>query len=443
MQTILVAGAGKSSIYLIEYLLENASRNKWKLIVADGDAKAISKWANRHSLLEVVVVDITRKQDREALVKRADLVISLMPPQLHILLAKDCLSHKKNLITSSYASAEMKAMDAAVKEAGLMFMCEMGLDPGIDHMSAAKIIHSVHKVAGRVTAFRSYCGGLVAPESDDNPWHYKFSWNPRNVVNAGRDGAKYIHNGKTVEIPYEKMFEQNKKIKIPGLNALAFYPNRDSANYLDIFDVADIRTFMRATLRYPAFSRGWDAIVKLGLTAIDDSHDTNNLTFSTWLKQKTGCKPKGNLKQHVAEKLQLEAEGKEIGMLDWLGLFSNEKVQNQGNCPSADILLALLSEKWKMGYADKDMVVMHHEIEYEHKGKEIALKSSLVVTGEGGERTAMARTVGMPMAILAELLLTKKLKPPIGVVIPVMPSVYKPVLRELEYAGIGFSDVVE
>jgi len=443
MQTILVAGAGKSSIYLIEYLQENASRNKWKVIVADGDAKAISKWTDRHSLIEPVVIDITNNAEREALVKKADLVLSLMPPQLHILLAQDCLRHKKNLITSSYASEEMKAMDKDVKEAGLMFMCEMGLDPGIDHMTAAKIIHSIHKVAGRITAFRSYCGGLVAPESDDNPWHYKFSWNPKNVVTAGMGGAKYLHNGKHVEIPYEKMFEQNKKIKIPGLNALAYYPNRDSLKYLETYGVEDIRTFVRATLRYPSFSRGWDAIVKLGLTSQEDSIETNKLTYATWLRTKTNCKPKADLSQHVADLLQLEKSGKEIAMLEWLGLFSGEAVNGAATMSSADILLGLLSQKWQMGPKDKDMVVMHHEIEYEHKGKDITLKSSMVILGEGGDHTAMARTVGMPMAILANLVLTKKVKPPVGVVIPVMQSVYKPVLRELEYAGIAFTDEVE
>jgi saccharopine dehydrogenase-like NADP-dependent oxidoreductase len=443
MQTILVAGAGKSSIYLIEYLLENASRNKWKLIVADGDAKVLDKWTGRHSLLETVVIDITRTADREALVKKADMVLSLLPPQLHILLAQDCLRNKKNLITSSYASAEMKAMDADVREAGLMFMCEMGLDPGIDHMTAAKIIHSIHKVAGRITAFRSYCGGLVAPESDDNPWHYKFSWNPRNVVTAGMGGARYLHNGKVTEIPYEKMFEQNKKIKIPGLNALAYYPNRDSISYLQTYGVEDIRTFVRATLRYPAFSRGWDAIVKLGLTAQDDSIDTTKLTYAAWLKAKSNCKAKTELESFVAEKLGLDAGGKEMNMLQWLGLFSNDLIPNTGTVSSADILLGLLSQKWQMGPKDKDMVVMHHEIEYEHKGKEITLKSSMVITGEGGDHTAMARTVGMPMAILAGLVLTKKVKPPLGVVIPVMQSVYKPVLRELEHAGISFTDEVE
>ncbi len=442
MQTILVAGAGKSSTYLIEYLLENASRNKWNVIVADGDAAAIAKKVNKHPFAEAAVFDINNKAQREALVKRADIVLSLMPPHLHILLAHECLEHKKNLITSSYISDEMRSMDAAVKEAGLMFMCEMGLDPGIDHMTASKIINSIHKVAGRIIAFRSYCGGLIAPESDSNPWHYKFSWNPKNIITAGFGGAKYLHNGKHVEVPYEKMFEHNKKIKIPGLNALAYYPNRDSLKYLDLYDVSSVKSFLRATLRYPSFSRGWDALIKLGLTNQEDKFDTAGYTYAAWLRKKTNCAADANLQQHVASVLGADTDDKVISLLEWLGIFSNINVA-AGNLSSGEILLELLQDKWSMSEEDKDMVVMHHEVEYEHKGRMITLKSSMVLKGEGGEHSAMARTVGMPMAILATLILTKKLKPPVGVLLPVMQSVYRPVLRELEYNGISFTDEVE
>jgi saccharopine dehydrogenase-like NADP-dependent oxidoreductase len=274
MQTILVAGAGKSSIYLIHYLLEYAPRYKWKVIVADGDVNAIAEKVNGSPHAEIAAIDITNATEREPLVKRADIVLSLMPPHLHIHLAKDCLKYKKNMITSSYISEEMKAMDKEVKEAGLMFMCEMGLDPGIDHMTANKIIHSIHRVAGSITSFKSYCGGLIAPESDNNPWHYKFSWNPKNIVTAGFGGAKYLQNGKHVEVPYEKMFDHNKKIKVDDLGMLAYYPNRDSLKYLDIYDVPDIKTFMRATLRHPAFCKGWQSIIELGLTNQEDVFDT-------------------------------------------------------------------------------------------------------------------------------------------------------------------------
>lgn len=441
MQTILIAGAGKSSVYLINYLLTHAPRNKWKVIIADGDANAIAEKINGNSYAEAAVIDITNNAEREPLVKRADIVVSLMPPHLHIHLAKDCLKYKKNLITSSYISDEMKAMDKAVKEAGLMFMCEMGLDPGIDHMTANKIIHSIHRVAGSITSFKSYCGGLIAPESDNNPWHYKFSWNPKNIITAGFGGAKYLHNGKHVEVPYEKMFEHNKKIKVDDLGMLAYYPNRDSLRYMDIYEVPDIKTFMRATLRYPAFCKGWQALITLGLTNQDDVFDTHGFTYASWLKNKTGYTNTGSLQQHVAKKLDVNDNDKVIPMLQWLGLF-DERPLKPAKHSSGDVLLELLLDKWKMASTEKDMVVMQHEIEYLHKGHKITLISSMVLKGENRELSAMAKTVGLPIGILARLVLNKKIVPPTGVLMPTMSSVYRPVLTELAHHGIVFKEEV-
>jgi saccharopine dehydrogenase-like NADP-dependent oxidoreductase len=443
MQTILVVGAGKSSIFLIEYLLDNASRNKWCVIVADGDAAAIAGKIRNHPNAEAAVIDITKTSDREALVKRADIVLSLMPPHLHILLAEDCLKYKKHLITSSYISEEMQALNEKAKEAGVMFMCEMGLDPGIDHMIASKIINSVFKVAGRISSFKSYCGGLVAPESDNNPWHYKFSWNPRNVVTAGKGGAKFLLNGKVQEVPYEKVFESNKKIKIPNLNALAYYPNRDSMKYLDIYGIQEeTKTFIRATLRYPVFCKGWDALIKLGFTVQDDPIDTTAVTYANWIKKKTGYTDTSiSVQQHVANILGISATDQVMTLIEWLGVF-DEVTLPVGKYSSAEILEELLQRKWKMTPNDKDMVVMHHEIEYEHRGNMLNLVSTMVLTGEIGERTAMARCVGLPIGLLTLLILTKKVKPPVGVVLPTMQAVYKPVLRELERFGIVFRDEI-
>lgn len=441
MQTILIAGAGKSSVYLIHYLLSHASRNKWKVIVADGDANAIAEKISGSAYGEAAVIDITNAAEREPLVKRADIVVSLMPPHLHIHLAKDCLKHKKNLITSSYISDEMKAMDKDVKAAGLMFMCEMGLDPGIDHMTANKIIHSIHRVAGSITSFKSYCGGLIAPESDNNPWHYKFSWNPKNIVTAGMGGARYLSHGKHVDVPYEKMFENNKKIKVEEIGQLAYYPNRDSLRYLDIYDVPDIKTFMRATLRYPAFCKGWQALVLLGLTSQDDTFENKGHTYHSWLKQKSGYASTGTVQHYIAKKLELADSDKVIAMLQWLGLFDETPLKPGKRC-SGDILLEVLLDKWKMASAEKDMVVMQHEIEYLHKGKKITLISSMVIKGENREMSAMAKTVGLPIGILARLVLNKKIVPPIGVLMPTMASVYRPVLTELAHYDIVFKEEV-
>jgi saccharopine dehydrogenase-like NADP-dependent oxidoreductase len=441
MKTILVAGAGKSSNYLIQYLLAHAGRKKWKVIVADGDAKAIEDKISNNIHGKAAVIDISNPKEREPLVMQADIVVSLMPAHLHIHLAKDCLKHKKNLITSSYISEEMQAMDREVKEAGLMFMCEMGLDPGIDHMTANHIIHGIQRVSGIISSFKSYCGGLVAPENDDNPWHYKFSWNPRNVVTAGYGGAKYLLNGKEVELPYEQMFEDNKKIKVDELGFLAYYPNRDSLRYLSLYDVPDIKTFMRATLRHPKFCKGWDAIIKLGLTADNDVINSKGLTYADWLQQKSGL-DKTDLFAQVCRKLELGETEKVSQMLKWLGLFDQKPV-TEGAKSSADILLGLLLQKWPLNPEDSDMVVMQHEVEYTHKDMKTKLTSTMVIKGESQENSAMAKTVGLPMAILAKLVLENKIVPPKGVLIPGMPSVYRPILNELRSHGIVFNDVVE
>lgn len=442
MQTILVAGAGKTSIYLIEYLLGNAQKNKWKVIVADGNATAIESRIKNHPSAVAAVIDITNEKERASLVQQADIVLSLMPPHLHILLAGDCLKYKKNLITSSYISDEMKAMNDAVADAGLMFMCEMGLDPGIDHMTASKIINSIHKVAGRITSFKSYCGGLVVPESDDNPWRYKFSWNPRNIITAGSAGAKYLQNGKQVSVPYLRIFDNNKKIKIPGLNAMAYYPNRDSLKYPSLYNVEDVKTFIRATLRYPVFCKGWQALILLGLTSQSDNIDTIGMTRASWVMRKTKCPDNTPLKKHIAKRLGVMTDDTVMEMLEWTGLFESTPLP-EGKYSSADLLLNILLPKWEMTPEDKDMVVMQHEIEYEHKGKFITLISSMVLMGEGGERTAMAKTVGLPMGILAGQILSGKITPPQGVVLPTMQAVYRPVLKELENFGVVFREEVE
>ncbi|HRO43954.1 MAG TPA: saccharopine dehydrogenase C-terminal domain-containing protein [Flavipsychrobacter sp.] len=440
MQTILVAGAGKSSTYLIHYLLSHAARYNWRVVVADGSAEAIAEKTKGSPYAVAAAIDITSGAERRRLVKEADMVVSLMPPHLHVLLAKDCLDEGKHLITSSYASPEMKEMDEAARRADLMFMCEMGLDPGIDHMTASHIVHSIGRVASSITSFRSYCGGLIAPESDDNPWHYKFSWNPKNIVTAGVDGAKYLENGRHVEVRYEELFANNKKIQVDGLGELAYYANRDSLRYLDIYDVPEIETFLRATLRHPDFCKGWNALVQLGLTNEQDNIGDSK-TVAEWLSRKAGYENNGSLKEHVANKLGTGAKDKVIRMLEWLGLFEEERIANQPQS-SASLLLGLLSAKWEMKPTDKDMVVMQHEVEYLHRNRKINLTSTMVLKGDNREYSAMAKTVGLPMGVLARMVMNKKITLPKGVLIPNMPAVYKPVMTELHHHGINFAEKV-
>lgn len=442
MSKILVAGAGKSSTYLIHYLLSHASRNKWHITVADGNADAIAEKIKGNPNATMAILDITNDAERQKLVQEADLVVSLMPPHLHIYLAKDCLQYKKNLITSSYISPEMKEMHQAVKDAGLMFMCEMGLDPGIDHMTANQIIHSIQRVAAEITSFKSYCGGLVAPENDDNPWHYKFSWNPKNIITAGLGGAKYLLQGKIVEVPYEDIFENNKKIKVNGLGSLAYYPNRDSLRYLDLYDIPEIKTFIRATLRYPDFCKGWQAIIALGLTDEKDTFNTAGYTFCKWMKEKTNYNdPKQTLSAHIAQKLNIPENDKVMSMMAWMGLFGDTPLK-AGNFSSADILLDLLQQKWSMAPTEKDMVVMQHEVEYIHREKKTTLLSTMVIKGDDREFSAMAKTVGLPMGILAKMVMNNVIDTPKGVLIPNMASVYRPVLNELKHYGVDFTEEV-
>jgi saccharopine dehydrogenase-like NADP-dependent oxidoreductase len=333
-------------------------------------------------------------------------------------------------------------LEKEVKEAGLMFMCEMGLDPGIDHMTANKIIHSIQRVAGTLTNFKSYCGGLIAPESDDNPWHYKFTWNPKNVITAGYGGGKYLSNGRSIEVPYENMFDSPRKIKVGEHDLFAWYPNRDSFRYLELYDVPDVKTFMRATLRHSVFMKGWNALLILGLTNQNDSFEVKDMTIAGWVRQKSKCQPDSNLLKHVAKTIEVSNDDKVINMLKWLGLFE-EKPLKAGKYSSADILLSILLEKWEMKPYDKDMVIMQHEIEYIHRGEKVKVISTMNVKGENREFSAMAKTVGLPIGILAKLVLTNKIVPPVGVSIPNMPSVYRPVLIELAHYGITFTDTVE
>lgn len=444
MISILIVGAGKSSSYLIKYALQKTElkQGTWHVVIADNNEQTLKEKVVDFPKAEIAVLDINNTAQRQKLVKQADLVLSLMPPQLHILLAKDCLQFKKNLITSSYVSPEMLAMHQDVKDAGLMFMCEMGLDPGIDHMSASKIFDGVGKVASDIQSFYSYCGGLIAPVSDDNPWHYKFSWNPLNVVNAGKDGAHYLRNNEKIFLPYESLFEQNKTINCAGVGELAFYPNRDSLSYIDLYNQQNAKDFMRATLRHPSFCKGWDALIKLGLTDTTSKVSFDGLT--TWadlVAQLTGYNDSNKpLSQFAFEKINTKDE-ETRKMLEWLGIFENKQLPTDANTPGT-ALLANLVDKWKLAPEDKDMVVMQHEVTYKHRNFNNKLTSTMVVIGEDASYSAMAKTVGLPIALLADLVVSNKATYPKGVTIPTMADIYRPILTRLERYGINFTETI-
>jgi len=438
MKKILLFGAGKSSSFLIKYLIQHAAENNWVVQIVDQNTKHIQDKYGVVNHLQLFTTDVFNNAERAELIQHAELVISLLPPSLHIVVAKDCLLYAKNLITASYVSDEIKAMDAELKEKKVLFMCEMGLDPGIDHMSAMKIIDEIAKENGEIFEFKSHCGGLVAPESDTNPWHYKISWNPRNVITAGAAGAHFLFNKQEYKIDYPQIFKNNQTIQVNGIGQLAYYPNRDSLSYQALYDLKNVDTLERTTLRYPAYSAAWQYIIDMGLTNEKGKlYDTENLTFEAWLQDVLQT-------NNVAEKLNSIFGNDAVSqkLFDYLDLTSRQFINIGTQKSNADILQSVIEQKWKMQDTDKDMIVMQHEFKYRKAGKATYLKSTLIVKGEDKTYTAMAKTVGLPMAILAKLILTEKVTALYGVNIPVMQKVYAPVLQELVEQGIIFEEEI-
>ncbi|HEX3023761.1 MAG TPA: saccharopine dehydrogenase C-terminal domain-containing protein [Chitinophagaceae bacterium] len=430
MKHILLFGAGKSATVLIDYLKTIATEKNWKVTVADNDVEAAQLKVGEHELVKAVQLNITNDAERKQLIAQADIVISMMPPSLHYLVALDCIEFKKHLLTASYVDERIKNSASKIKNDGLLFLCEMGLDPGIDHMSAMQIIHRIKNDGGKIISFKSHCGGLVAPESDNNPWHYKISWNPRNVVLAGKAGAIYKEQNKTVEKKYHDLFQQCPQVKINGLGNLAYYPNRDSLSYIPLYQLEEAETFIRTTLRYPSFCDGWKYIVDLKLTDEEKKYQTNGISFHQFFKQ--------YFSEHHVQNILMEASKKEdvIIQLKYFGLFDDELI-NANECSAADVLQILLEKKLVLQKTDKDMIVMLHEFEYEVDGKQKTINSSLIVKGDDSLRTAMAKTVGLPLGIAAKLILEQKITEA-GLHIPVVPNIYEPVLNELQKFEIKF-----
>jgi saccharopine dehydrogenase-like NADP-dependent oxidoreductase len=421
LKTIVLIGAGKSATVLIDYLIAEAETNNWKFIIADADRAQILLKTDNSPFAEVLQLDVTNEEQRSALIRRAHVVISMMPPALHFLVAKDCVEYRKHLLTASYLDDKLKSLQDEISSRKLLFICEMGLDPGIDHMSAMKIIDELKAKGGKITSFKSHCGGLVAPESDDNPWHYKISWNPRNIVMAGQSGAVYKEDNEIKSIAYHNLFDSSNEIIFDGLKDLAFYPNRDSLSYIPTYKLPDTATFIRTTLRHVNFFKGWNALVRAGLTNDTNPINVEGLTFEKWSRV---IAPFANVYN--------------LGMLDWLGILDETLVPATAKT-SADILQFLVETKLKMEPVDKDMIVMLHEFEYELDGRNNCLKSCLVVKGEDSLRTAMAKTVGLPLGIAAKLILNETIKLK-GLHIPTAKEIYEPVLNELETAGIKFTE---
>lgn len=430
-------GAGKSTFVLVNYLLNISDAENLKLVIADKFIKNVSQLF-KHKNLEIVEFSIENEILKNELISKCDLVISMLPASMHLNIAETCLKLKKNLVTPSYISNEMKNLDQQAKDADLIFLNELGLDPGIDHMSAMRIIDSLKQKDYFISAFESFTGGLIAPESDNNPWHYKFTWNPRNVILAGQGGAvKFLHNGKYKYIPYHKLFDRTELINIEGYGEFEGIANRDSLKYIEIYGLKGVKTMYRGTFRRPPFSKAWHLLVQLGAT--DDSYvmeDSENMTYRDFINSFLKYRIGDSVELKLAYYLHKDVDSDAMKLLEWAGFFKKEKIGLKNATP-AQILQHRFEQKWKMEPTDKDMTVMWHLFEYEKENEKIRLESSMVVVGKDGLETAMAQTVGLPIGIAAKLILNNKIEAR-GVLIPTLSEIYNPILDELENFGVHF-----
>jgi saccharopine dehydrogenase-like NADP-dependent oxidoreductase len=437
-KTILVLGAGLSSSSLIRYLLDNSSEFNWKIKVVDRDLDLAKQKINGHENAEAVVFNAIDSAERKPEIEKSDLVISMLPARFHYDVALDCIELKTNLITPSYISEEMRSLDQKAKDAGIVIMNEIGVDPGLDHMSAMKIIHSVQNKGGKLTSFKSFCGGLIAPESDDNPWNYKFTWNPRNVVLAGQGGAaSFIQNGEYKYIPYNRLFGRLHTMSVDGFGDFVGYANRDSLSYRKTYGLDNIPTIFRGTLRRPGYCEAWNVFIELGMT--DDTYKMNirkSITPRSFLNAFLPYHPTKTVEEKLKEFLR-EDRIHLYHRFEWLGIFKDEPLIEIENPTPAQALQQILVHKLSLNDGDKDMLVMIHEFEYELNGKKYEISSHMVNIGEDQVYTSMSNTVGLPAAICAKMILNGDLQTK-GVTLPVQPEVYNPILEELESFDIRF-----
>jgi saccharopine dehydrogenase-like NADP-dependent oxidoreductase len=438
---VLILGAGRSAYSIIQYFSDHADRLQLELKVIDREAsRIISKIENFSGKAEDG--DLTDRDYRQDQVKESDLVISMLPVRFHLMIADDCVAFKKNMITASYVTPDMEALDAKAKKAGITILNEVGLDPGIDHMSAMRVIDGIREKGGEIKAFESFTGGLLAPEfEDDNPWKYKFTWNPRNVVMASAGGAvKFIDHGMYKYIPYHKVFRRTEIIDLDKYGKFEGYANRDSLKYIKLYGLENVDTMFRGTFRRPGFCKAWNVFVQLGAT--DDSYvlaDSDKMTHRSFINSFLKYHPTDSVELKLMQYLKLDQDDVDImEKLEWLGIFSDEPVRIKNGSP-ADILQSILEKKWTLQSGERDMIVMWHKFIYTEKGKTKELHSSMVMEGKNDYETAMTTTVGLPLAISAELILTGKFTER-GVLRPLMKELYIPVLHSLKEYGIRFTD---
>ncbi|MEH6762779.1 MAG: saccharopine dehydrogenase family protein [Maribacter arcticus] len=441
MRKILIIGAGKSTSYLLDYLLGKAEEEKLEITIGDINPSAIPAAVADHKYCSVIALDIFNQTERTNAISNADIVISMLPARFHIKVAEDCVVHKKHLVTASYVSPELLALDKEVKANNLVFMNEIGLDPGVDHMSAMEVIDRIRDKGGKIILFESFCGGLVAPEHDNNLWNYKFTWNPRNVVLAGQGGtAKFIQEGTYKYIPYHRLFRRSEFFEVEGYGRFEGYANRDSLGYREAYGLQNALTIYRGTMRRVGFSKAWNMFIQLGVT--DDTYTIENsekMSYREFINLFLPYSPTDSVELKLRHYLKLDQDDIRWDKLLELNIFDSTKFINIPNATPAQALQKILEDSWTLKAEEKDMIVMYHKFGYELNGEKKQIDSKLVVTGENQTFTAMAKTVGLPVAMAALKILNGKITTP-GVQIPISKEVYEPILEELKTYGVNFKE---
>jgi len=444
LKSIIVFGSGRSSPSLIRYLTDTSQQIQINVKIVDKDDQQVHHYTEDQANCQFIKADITDEKIRNKLVEQADLVLSMVPVRFHHLILKSCLTYKKSLVTPSYESQEMLEMKKEIDDTGILVLNEMGLDPGIDHMSAMKVIDEIRDANHHLSAFESFTGGLMAPGYDNNPWQYKFTWNPRNVVLAAQGGAvRFLHNDKFKYIPYNKVFRRTERIEIEDYGTFEGYANRDSLSYIEKYRLEDISTIYRGTLRRPGFCRAWDLLVQLGVT--DDTYvveGSQNMTFREFINSFLPYNPNDSVELKLMHYLRIDQDSGLMEKLQSLCIFSDDKIGLKDASP-AKIMEHILKKVWTMEPDDKDMIVMWHKFFYEgNHGETYQRTSSLAAIGEGSMHTAMAKTVGLPIGIAAKQILQGSINLK-GLHLPMKPEIYNPILKELEEYGIVFKDNTE
>ena len=429
MNKVLLLGAGMVAKPIADYLLDN----NFELTIASRTVSKAVDLIKKRENGKAIAWTVDDMDDLEVLVSEHDLTVSLLPYAYHVAVAKLCIKYKKNMVTTSYVSPEMTALDAEARKAGIIILNEIGVDPGFDHMTAMRIIDKVQSDGGKVKEFYSLCGALAAPEETDNPFKYKFSWSPKGVVMAGNNNAKFKKKGEIVEIPTENLFKTKLKINFPEVGDMEVYPNRDSIAYIDIYKLPNVETMFRGTFRYPNWCESLDAIKALGMVTNEKQYFEGK-TYKEVLANQLNVSP-DNLKEKIAEKLELKLTSPAMISMEWLGLFSDKMVHlKEGS--TFDITSDLMLEKMMLPEGARDMVMMLHSFLIETKEGNYEVIKSRLLDFATEEDTSIARTVALPAAIAVKMILDGKIKDT-GVHIPIAKTIYDPILNELEKMGIS------